>query len=652
MPSKDESGIQQLNKMIYCFPSVSYDSYEGDRESTALIIKAKYGADAESTYYRVNVGTQGNVSKVDPNTKYLVTIRSVKGGGAPTPEEAYFATESQIVLSVVEGWDLEGNAFDMDEYGNFIVLSKGSLEFDGDDTDNIEVRVLTSKGLEWTAEYIAENEVSASAFNVVKLSNTALAISPKSENEEEEPLTGKCQVSATTEDGTILRVDIALRQDITEKEPYEPVIPSDMPFALIPESNERVKIDHENRTIEIDGFDPDGFNSFIDIPFKVYINENCEDKDDFLIQSDMEWPLEGGISTQTHEDHYYCANSFVKDASKGYKVYSKTKGTELSMRDAFGASNDINAKNGDTIYISVGAMAPDDPAIKRTVTLAIWGDKITYDLVVKPKPVIIDDVVLTDSNGNLWLIFDRNIQDKDADHVGRDSDGKKLQAYNFLYQYPQFSIPFKYKDSYSSSFDETLHGLYCGIYEEFKNKNNLLLKNTGGNDTKSISWLKSYIYSGSQERTSPFYEESDIAKWTFPTKELLQLCASKIRVSKMRLYLVSEVPVKSGKNKIPICCYWPFYDDFMNDTTFGYYFSESSGNPDSMLIICYDKAEIQTSVPSLLNKSTGLSRLVRPMTPEELNSYKLNYLGYGTQPHKLTICHPDTYESTPLGWIP
>ncbi|MDE6548484.1 MAG: hypothetical protein K2L22_05765, partial [Muribaculaceae bacterium] len=213
-------------------------------------------------------------------------------------------------------------------------------------------------------------------------------------------------------------------------------------------------------------------------------------------------------------------------------------------------------------------------------------------------------------------------------------------------------IPYKYKNDYNTLLYENDHSLYCGISVKFNVKSDLSLKNPESSDSKSIQWLKSYIYSGSQERTSPFYEESDVEKWIFPTQDFLEFCASRIRVSKMRLYLVSEVPVKSGKNKIPICCYWPFNIDFDTYITCGYYFSDNSSEPVSMLIINYDKAEIHTSVPSTLNDSMGLSRLVRLLTTEELNSYKQNYLGYGKQPHKLTICHPDTYESTPLGWIP
>ncbi len=57
-------------------------------------------------------------------------------------------------------------------------------------------------------------------------------------------------------------------------------------------------------------------------------------------------------------------------------------------------------------------------------------------------------------------------------------------------------------------------------------------------------------------------------------------------------------------------------------------------------------------VSSIKPAYEGFLRLVRPLTNTELEDYKTNYLGYGKDPHRLTICHPDTYESEPLGWIP
>ena len=653
MPSADEDGIQQLNKAIYCLPSVSYDSFLGDKESTALIIKAKYGEDSASSYYRVNVGMQGNVSKIDPNTKYLVTIRSVKGSGASTPEEAYFATESQIALSVVEGWDLGGNAFDMDDYGNFIVLSKGSLNFEGDATDNAEVRVLTSKGLSWTVEYIADNEVSADAFNIRKLSDIAIEIAPRGVNEEEEPLTGKCRVSATTEAGTTLQVDIALRQDIAEEKPYEPVIPADMPFAIIPESYERVKIDHEKRTIEIDGFDPNCFNSFIDIPFKVYINESFNENVPIDISSNLEWPLEGRVAKEKSNEYLYCEKSFSSlTSTTSQRLVINTSGESVPYNFL---KYNVSAKKEDVFYISVGAMGPDDPSIVRKLTLSNNGTKIDYELIVSTPSIIIDNVVLTDHSGSSWMIFDRNLQDitKFEEYIGINENGIKYQAYNYLYMMVwKIEIPFKNLNQ-NSTLVESKHELYLGYPCQFKNKQNLSLSN----GSSSLSWLEKFVYSDGMKRTSPFFEKENYQEWKFPDTSVLELCSKNIKVSKMRMFLVSDIPVKNGNSVIPVCCYWPYFgEEIINspNSTYGYYTSTNGISPDSMTVLYYDNVQGLFKHLSLSSSSSrsGLSRLVRPLTEDELDNYKQNYLGYGSQKHKLTICHPDTYESTSLGWIP
>ncbi|MDE6479979.1 MAG: hypothetical protein K2L45_06875 [Muribaculaceae bacterium] len=655
MPDADESGIQKLDNMLYCFPSISYDSYIGDKESTALIIKAKFGSDAQSTYYRVNVGAKGNVSEVKANTKYLVTIQSVKGSGAPTPEEAYSSTESPIVLSVVEDWDLEVSNFAMDDKGNFIVVSRGFVEFEGNDTDNVEIGILTSKGLSWTAEYLPDNEDSASAFSVSSISNS-IFICPNAANETENAFSGKCRVSATTSYGDNLIVDIALTQQPSEEKPYEPTIPDDMPFALIPESYDRVKIDHENRTIEIDGFDPDCFNSFIDIPFKVYVNPNFKE-DGLSMNSTLQWPSEGVLSKNKHDDYVYCSNSFSTIASN-IRVYSKTQDKELSFSQAVAPSTAINIKEGDIVYISIGAMGPDDPEIVRKVVLNCWEIKIEYDLIVRTKPTIIDDVIIADAIGKHWLIFDRNIQDLSnatfRDYIGIKSDGRKYQAYNYLSQSPNVYIPSKYKVE-GESFFENAHELYCGVKVTFSQRNALYSVSTVANSPLKDTWLKRYEYADGQDCSSPFYDSSNSDKWNIPSVDILKLCASKMRVSKLRMFLISEVSVKDGKNIIPVCCYWPYsglpMDNLVkygiDNGTYGYYATNDTGNPESLIYIFCENDKIKT-MEGNDNKFIGLTRLVRPLTNDELEDYKLNYLGYGSQ-LKLSLCHPDTYTSE--GWL-
>ncbi|MDE7346561.1 MAG: hypothetical protein K2N48_07470, partial [Muribaculaceae bacterium] len=444
MPDPDEEGLQQLKESIYCFPSVSYDSYLSDSESTALIIKAKYKDDAESSYYRVNVGIDGNRSEVKANTKYLVNIQSVKGSGAPTVKDAYLARESLIVHSVVEDWDLENGCYAIDDKGNFVVLSSGKLEFEGDSEVGKEIKVLASKGLSLDVVYTADNEISKDAFIVSVISESpvsTLKIKPSGMNTGEDILSGKIAVSATTPEGGRLSVNLFVSQNPAIGGSEEPVIPDDMPFALIPVSYDRVKIDHENRTIEIDGFDPDCFNSFIDVPFKVYINDKIEGNlSSVNVSTTLQWPLEGRISIDHSSQYKYCKASFnvqgqVLDGG-GNKVQYSTLW-----------SSSITVKNEETINISVGAMGPDDPAIVREIKLSNEQNK--YTLIIKPRPAIIDDVILIDNDGKSWLIQDRNIQDytRYPNFIGLDKEGRKYQAYNYtglIFSGQQnITIPFK-----------------------------------------------------------------------------------------------------------------------------------------------------------------------------------------------------------------
>ena len=671
MPDAGDDGIQQLKESIYCFPSMCYDSHQSDKESTAIIIKAKYKDDTESSYYRVNVGASGNRSEVKANTKYLVNIQSVKGRGASSVKEAYMSRECPIELSVVEDWDLDGS-FAMDEKGNFIVLSTSRLEFDGDATESKEIKILTSKGLIPYVRYEAADDDSEYAFTSTLISESpvsTLKIGAIGKNIGEDILSGKFIISVNTPGGGTLSVDLMVVQNPSSGGMEEPVIPDGMPFALVPQSYDRVKIDHEKRTIEIDGFDPDCFNSFIDIPFKVYIKDDEDNYSSVDISTTMEWPLEGRIALDSSNVFTYCIQSFSLSGER--KVM--TADGQLSQDNNLGKrSISVNAQ--EIFYIGVGAMGPDDPAIKREIILSSYnGNNISYTITIKPRPIIIDDVVLTDKDGNSWLVLDRNIQDfkgsllKDRFiYMKLDEHGKKHQAYNFLvlvnrlnYTDMGLTIPFKFKDE-KTSFNEMQHEIYEGKAYKFTNANKLQLASNSDSEVSRLSWLRRYAYSGNQVRTSPFYEYEEgnycYKNWIFPSEAVMELCRSKLRVSKMRTYFISDVPVHVGKINLPVCCYLPNRFEVIGDTSnlsYAYFTSSNGVNPDGLVIIYFDLEEGKLyKVTSGSSNYYGYCRLVRPLTAEELEDYKVNYLGYGSEPHRLTVCHPDTYESEPFGWLP
>ncbi|MDE6633076.1 MAG: hypothetical protein K2K23_08775, partial [Muribaculaceae bacterium] len=156
-------------------------------------------------------------------------------------------------------------------------------------------------------------------------------------------------------------------------------------------------------------------------------------------------------------------------------------------------------------------------------------------------------------------------------------------------------------------------------------------------------------------RTSPFYEDDNISDWRLPTESLMELFRDKIKVSKMRMYFISDVSANAGKENIPICCYLPYENFSMgvidNDSP-GYCFSDSSeknNNTKSASVFYLNQNDvIRENFSSSSRNQQIITRLVRPLTNDELEYYKLNYLGYGSQ-LKLSLCHPDTYTSE--GWL-
>ena len=275
------------------------------------------------------------------------------------------------------------------------------------------------------------------------------------------------------------------------------------------------------------------------------------------------------MSNSPHADYVYCTNSFLHTTTgkNSGSVYSLTSKKEMTKQEVIGFSDQFSASKDDIVYISVGAMAPDDPAIVRNLSIYANGTEVVYELTIKPRRIIIDDVILTDGSGQAWLIQDRNVQDTGPgasfkDYVGRRKDGSKLQAYNYSQiMFYSLTIPFKYKDANSLS-SEDFHSMYMGK----------TLKNTEWTDASD--WLLMYAYGSninSTEKTSPFYEEDGLSNWRLPDENNISLWQGKLKVSKMRMFFVSDLAAKAGKSNIPICCYLPYDCDSVGDSSVATY---------------------------------------------------------------------------------
>ncbi len=444
---------------------------------------------------------------------------------------------------------------------------------------------------------------------------------------------------------------------------FVPFIP-DQDVALIPLTDKRVRIDHDSRCIEIEALDTDNFNGFIDIPFMMHIDPAFGQDAAVYLGYDnsdgLNWPLEGRISTSDASDYLYCEGSYGINGKKS--LYSKSKGNTFELTAADMAGVSLNMKNEDHFFISVGAMAPDDPPIERIITIdtrrlygssTSWGYMLEYKVKVTPGRAIINDVVISDNAGDCWMIMDRNVQNSTThrNFIGYDAEGYRRQAYNYShFIYTDMYLPFKMLES-GQPMPEDHHEESLGhtAYNSSRSSFSASLTSLKSERTK---WLGSLTYQAGSVRRSPFYENANINTWVYPSASVIDLLTAKIRVSKMRMYLVSDIPAIVGGDRIPVCCYLPYF--FTEDnlsSSYTYFYASCKGaasdTPDEYVLIYPTATEVKAHRPSPSYLS-GMSRLIRRLTEDEAREYKENYLGYGS-PCLLKECHPDTYPDN-SGW--
>lgn len=262
-------------------------------------------------------------------------------------------------------------------------------------------------------------------------------------------------------------------------------------------------------------------------------------------------------------------------------------------------------------------------------------------------------MIINVQNDDIWLIQDRNITDfidinktLYEPYIGFDANGKKRQAYNYSnFMNGKFYIPNKLKGD-KSPFDEFFHAMYRGYECEYKANDDMA--------NIKIRWLDYFIGSEGKTIGSPFFEDDCYDKWCFPSDIVMKEIRSRLKVSKFRMYLVSDVAAKKGRTYYPICCYLPYSMTAMGDTDGGttsfYFVASSNGLPDSLGVFYIEDNKIKFIPPTSKGTFYCMSRLVRQLSNQELEDYKNNYLGYGSAALKLSICHPDTYGHP--DWLP
>jgi len=516
--------------VFYSFPYASGEAGQGDRTTTALMLKAIYDNDTDISYYRVNVGLKDSFSELKTNHRYNIVVNSVKARGKDTPLEAYETTAQSPI---------EGPAF--------------------------------------TLEKCPESEADCTHLEEF------------------------VQATATT-DGKIV----------------------------------------------IDGFEPDSFNSFIDIPFRLDVSESLGSDVLVSVSSSLEWPLEGAVSKSCCKNvYYYSPESFkygsVVDAGNSVVATLPTATQTLSKNSTF--------------YISVGAMAPDDPAINRTLTLSANGKTVSYDIIVRPSKVIINDVIMNLNNKN-YLIADRNYQCYQNFKEYNGSNGSSLSNWNggirkqayYYCSFKDMKIPGKASHSATENVaNETYHSEMLGY--------NARQDSTDRYQARRSQWTK-INKCDSPDCDSPFYTESELNKWGPMTTAIMEELVNRMKVSKMRTFLMSDLKaIDSDKSEIPICCYFPYYNSDCNSmdksmSDWGYYtgpenlvyFNSLSYNG-RKLVRCTNVGLEFIEVKSWAITSRGCLRPVRVLDATQYKKYKENYLGYGVdETLKLKACEPDKRE--------
>lgn len=199
------STTQRLEGSLYCFPNMVGTSVVNDQITTALMIAGYYTdpetgvKDDDLTYYRFNLANPGEPQMLKRNYCYRATIKGVKERGADSEEEAYNSSTPIFEYDIDDEWDVSDENFVSDGDGNFLIINRSHLTFQGEasEADFVELRVSTNPELEWELEWWDVTGNQNSLFNASKLSDQAIKCGPKTTNSTDYVRYGYLRVVAT-----------------------------------------------------------------------------------------------------------------------------------------------------------------------------------------------------------------------------------------------------------------------------------------------------------------------------------------------------------------------------------------------------------------------------------------------------------------------
>lgn len=212
---------QRLEASLYGFPNTVNTTVQNDKSTTALIIAGYYydtekGAyDDKLTFYRFNYANVGESQALKRNYCYRATIKGVKRRGADDEKGAYNDSSPIFDYDVDEEWGTTDDNFTSDKDGNFLVVSKTHLTFDGEasESDFIELRVSTNPELTWTVEPVDEDGNENTKFTFEKLDNNSVKCGPREKNQTDYVRYGYYQIRAVNpKTGADLKMKVYLMQ--------------------------------------------------------------------------------------------------------------------------------------------------------------------------------------------------------------------------------------------------------------------------------------------------------------------------------------------------------------------------------------------------------------------------------------------------------
>lgn len=219
--AEGENTTQRLEGSLYGFPNIVNTTVVNDFVTSALMIAGYYidpetgEKDNELTYYRFNMANLGDSQVLNRNYCYRATIKGVRRRGAYTEKEAYNDSSPIFIYEFNPAWGTDDDNVVTDDEGNFLIVNKTHLTFQGDasDADFVELHVSTNPELEWDVEWVAEPGHSNDKFSFEKISDSAIKCGPKEMNPEPFLRYGYINVVATNHTtGKILKLPVYLVQ--------------------------------------------------------------------------------------------------------------------------------------------------------------------------------------------------------------------------------------------------------------------------------------------------------------------------------------------------------------------------------------------------------------------------------------------------------